>query len=420
MRSVIWFVLVMVLAIPAWAAQPFGIKLDPNGVSLIYPVFSTAEWVLTQPNVSGLYNPQDRNRLTHWGDDFYAQDWARGCGQTQGHQLFAGISGEIVWAGSRGPYGHTVVIYDAETRFALKYSHLSEVSVQVGEYVLAGKSFLGRVGNTGNIQSSGCSSNPGAHLHLSLHKNVSDPKSRPISSSVVTSNSGPTNFAAAFGYTTSVDLAKTATSQTVYALFYGTRVPVSLAAFVSFGWGFDKSQAVFNPMKNRIVSQDFLSGIPETNYFWPMRDNLLLKINNAATVYQFEDGYKRALSQEIFNCRYLRFPEIVTVPTGDRDRFLPVKDQTATGCFQHAKQALMDFPKFRKTVPGLVIPDWSSYGYYPDWDPAWELRWMAYNHPSGQVVTLYHITWIGLPTERFIAYWDPQTGHWIDWQKVFN
>lgn len=415
------FLTAVLLSASVWAEQPHGIRLDPNGISLIYPVMNTGGWLLTQPNVGDMYNPQSQDRITHWGDDFYAQDWARSCGQTFGQPVFAGISGQIVLAGERGPYGNTVVIYDGQTRFALKYSHLSEIMVQVGEYVLAGRSLLGRVGNTGNIQATGCSEHPGAHLHLSLHKNVADPKIRPITLTAANKNTGPTSFAAPFNYVTHVDLIKAADNPTVFASFNGSRIPVTAAAFYSHGWGFDKFQQVFNPLANRIISSGQLANYSEEYYFLALRDNSLLKAENNPAIYEFEDGQKRILSFDVFSCRNNRFTDAVSVPIGDRDRYQPSQDQLATGCLPHGQQALRDFPKFGQlsNLAGQSLaPDWSTYAGYPNWDPAWELRQLEFVRPNGQRITIFHVLMTDNPAIRFMAYIDQQTGEWFGWQGV--
>jgi murein DD-endopeptidase MepM/ murein hydrolase activator NlpD len=415
MRSLFFFV-VLVCANSVWASQPNNIRLDPNGISYIYPVFDSKDWILTQPEPSKIYTQPDNNRVTHWADEYFAQDWARGCNQTYGLRVYAGISGEVVYAGVRGPYGNTVVIYDRETRFALKYSHLSEIAVSVGELVLAGKSFIGRVGDTGNVQTSGCPNNPGSHLHLVLFKNVSDVSARPITTTLASSGTTATSFAAPFGYVPSVDLIKMSSDPTVFAVYYGSRVGVTATSFESHGWNFDKYGLVFQPIK--IVSSGSLSSIPQAYYLWPLRDNTLLKASNLATVYQFQEGRKEALTFQTFNCRGLRFGEVAVVSPKERDGYLPIEDKIGSGCQAPAALTLSDFVSFGR-LTGFRNPDLGQYFSYPDWQPDWELRMLPFAHGSGQTVTLYRSNSIRDANERYIGYNDPSTGQWSGWQRIY-
>jgi hypothetical protein len=406
-------------AAQVWAGQPAGIRLDPNGMSLIYPVLDTAGWILTQPSASKLYNSSDRTRLTHWADEFYAQDWARGCGLTHGQKLFAGISGEIVLAGQRGPYGNTVVILDRESGFALKYSHLSELAVSVGEYVLAGQSFIGRVGNTGNSQSqSGCSQSPGAHLHLALFKNVTNVARRPITTTTASSGVGPTAYAAAFGFAAQQELVKAEGSPAVYVHYYGTKVLVTAASFESNGWNFDKNQSVFNVLLGRTFDAAYVNSIPTAGYIWPMRETSLSKTSAQETVSVFDDGRKLALTYDEFMCRGLRFNEVRAVPDAEDRLYLPQSTMLARGCAPALKQSLADFQRFASFQPGLSAPDLSSYGFYPDWDPYWELRWLLFQHSSGTPAVLYRTNAVNDHTQKYVGYTDPQTGIWSGWQRV--
>ena len=416
MRLLVMFCLLL-CSVSGWAAQPQGVRLDANGVSNIYPVVDTSDWLLTQPEPRALYAYPDANRLTHWGDDYYAQDWARGCGQTHGLRLFAGISGQVVWAGARGPYGNTVSIYDRESGFVLKYSHLSEVTVKVGDYALAGKTFVGRVGNTGNFQNTGCQSNGGSHLHLSLYKNVVNPNARPVATTSATAGTGPTQYAAPFGYATSNELIKGANNPTVFVLYHGTRVPVSFGSYVSHGWNFDKHQSVFNALKNRVVTDSQVNAVQQAHYFWPFRDHSLVKVNYASTVYQFEDGRKHALTGNIFSCRALRFGEVVEIPVGDRDQFAPLNDYAPNWCYSLLSKSLADWKKFSEQR-NFGLPNWASYFYYPNWDPNWELRILDFKNSAGQTLNINLSHSLANPEDRYIGYHDPATGAWNGWYRM--
>jgi hypothetical protein len=414
---VLVFVLAMLCAAQVWGGQPDFIRLNSGGISYIYPVLDTADWLLTQPIPGRVFDASDNSRITHWEDEFYAQDWARGCGDTYGARLYAGISGQVVLAGQRGPYGNTVVIYDRKSRFALKYSHLSEIGVARGEFVLAGKSFIGRVGNTGNVRSSGCGSHPGAHLHLALFKNVSNPDGRPITSTGASDGERPTNFAAPFSYVTQVELVKANNSATVFAVLPGRRVPVTAASFASNGWRFDKHGSLFDPLANRVQSPGQVNALPQAGYFWPLRDNALMKSSNSATVYQFEDGRKYALTYDTFQCRRQRFEEVDEVNPGERDAYLPNRDQFSRDCETRFRRGISDLVAYASSAR-FGDPDLATYAADPDWHPDWEIRWMKFPHPSGQVIELYQAISVHNPADRAVGFWDPGTGAWNGWHRV--
>jgi len=401
---------------PAWAGQPYGIRLDPGGVSAIYPVFDSAGWLLTQPDAGRMMQVPDPGRFTHWEDEYYAQDWARGCGQTAGLRLYAGISGQVILAGSRGPYGLSVIIYDAESRFALKYSHLSEVAVRNGEFLLAGKSYVGRVGRTGNV-TGGCAQDPGAHLHLALFKNVVNPAARPITATSAGINQGPTAFAAPFGYATSVSLGRSSSDTTVYAMFYGTRVPVTAAGFESHGWDFDRSRRVFDPLAGRVYPAGQINAVPRANYLWPWRDGSLLRSSNGSLVYQFEDGQKFGLSGATFQCRRLRFGEVREVPPSERDMYGPLDDVESRGCETKARRAVSDMVAYA-AGKGLGPPDLATYQDYPNWSRGWELRWMRFRLPSGGSADVYRKDSIADPTERYLGHVRPGEGQPTQWERM--
>ncbi len=411
------FVMFVLFSQDVFAAQPKNIKLDPNGISYIYPVLDSKDWIMTQPEYSKAYDYHDTGRVTHWGDDYFAQDWARGCGTTAGLRLYAGISGKAVWAGDRGPYGNTVTIYDEDNKFALKYSHLSEVAVTTGEYVLAGKSFVGRVGNTGNVSGS-CSSDPGAHLHLSLYKNVSDPSARPVSTTVASNGTAATQFAAPFGYVAEVDLQKAVGDAAVFVLDHGTNFFVSAASFESHGWDFDRYRLMFDPLKGREFSVSAVYAAPQAVDYFPFRDTTLIKSDSGQAVFQFIDGQKKILSSIIFSCRALRFNEVVSVTGWEKDAYSPDRDSESRGCANPTKQSLTDLSSFAKKS-GFVSPDLSKYFYYPDWDPAWELRYVSFKLlQGGKTITIYWAGHVLEPNVRYLGYFDPATTQWAGWQRA--
>ena len=83
----------------------------------------------------------------HTGSDYAAPS---------GTEVMAAASGTVVAAGFNGSYGNQVTIqHDDGTQTT--YSHLSSITVSVGETVSAGEA-IGAVGSTGN--------STGPHLHF--------------------------------------------------------------------------------------------------------------------------------------------------------------------------------------------------------------------------------------------------------------
>jgi WD40 repeat protein len=175
-----------------------GVELDANGISKICWMFDSPydDWV----------NTQSMGKFGHEGDDYYADDWARKDGNTKGQIAYAGINGQVILLPfDPDGYGNHVVIYDGSSKFALRYAHLDEILVEDGQNVIAGYTPIGKVGSTGL--------STGPHLHVVLYKNVSDPKSRPITIAHVPMDTpeieGPTEFAAPFLYNPIVTLTAT-------------------------------------------------------------------------------------------------------------------------------------------------------------------------------------------------------------------
>lgn len=81
-------------------------------------------------------------------------------GAGSGTPVIAAGEGEVVWAGSRGGYGNTVIIDHGNT-LATLYAHMSSVSVGVGQTVTRGQQ-VGAVGSTGL--------STGPHLHFEVRQ----------------------------------------------------------------------------------------------------------------------------------------------------------------------------------------------------------------------------------------------------------
>lgn len=104
------------------------------------------------------------NSALHKYGDKKAQDWNYGGGTNDlGKNLYASISGEVIYAGyHNSSYGNQVIIYDYNRKIALRYSHLQSYSVSKNDSISAGD-YIGKVGNSGTKY---------VHLHLSLHKDI--------------------------------------------------------------------------------------------------------------------------------------------------------------------------------------------------------------------------------------------------------
>ena len=68
-------------------------------------------------------------------------------------------------------------------------------------------------------------------------------------------------------------------------------------------------------------------------------------------------------------------------------------------------------PRFVTVVDG-------TFGGDPQWDPAWEMRWMEVTFSGGRHVRLWHMTARHNRDERYIGYWDPDTSAWSGWQRL--
>jgi murein DD-endopeptidase MepM/ murein hydrolase activator NlpD len=155
----------------------------------------------------------------HHGDDYYADDWNLNSGGDTdlGKNLYSATAGKVIFAGvSEGIsdtseyYGKQVIV-QSNNDFAIRYTHLNSISVNVGDNVYAG-TFIGTIGKTG-LPPNQCKA-PNyycAHLHLVVYKNINQisPKKglgqtglywlkKGNILSVVDYTSGPTIFAARF------------------------------------------------------------------------------------------------------------------------------------------------------------------------------------------------------------------------------
>lgn len=156
-------------ALPA-IVQPAGIALNAGGVSNIYYPFE--DWETGWAAYPG--------SQSHHGDDLYAQDFRLNNNHalSDGRNVFAGISGYVACTANVQPalFGNQMVIWDPSSGFALRYAHLLSVNpaLRPGDFVLAGNTLVGQVGNSG-LNTSGQH-----HLHLALYKGVNKLAGTPL------------------------------------------------------------------------------------------------------------------------------------------------------------------------------------------------------------------------------------------------
>lgn len=137
------------------------VVLDDSGTSTLGWPFADLGWV----------------RLTgsswHGGDDAYADDWSRKASTiTSGQHLFSVSGGKVIFAGTIGggdpegtDFGKQVIV-QIDATHCVRYAHLQDVIVSVGDEVVLGQSVVGTVGHTGGSF--------GAHLHIALYKGLDE------------------------------------------------------------------------------------------------------------------------------------------------------------------------------------------------------------------------------------------------------
>jgi hypothetical protein len=391
-------------------SQPSGVVLNQGGISTILPPFDTTGWVLTRS--SGI--------STHMGDDYYSHDWAESC-NSEGKRLFAGISGYL-WLDPAGDshlegYGNTLVIYDPERGFALRYAHMQEFAPDLydGMVVLAGQ-YVGRVGFTGNVYpSAACSAagGRGAHLHVTLYQNAWSSESRPVTS-VQTSGSA-TWYSARFAYASHVRLIKSSSSPAVYSLVGGLRYPVTEFVFGNQGWNFDRNKSVFDPLKGNVLSDTQANAYPLSKKFQGARTGALIKTSSDQTVYLAQDEGYKGLPYHIFVCRGFLFSDVQIIPLAQPNFMYGAFVRTAYGCDSETGMALSDFARLPMDDSRFRKLQLGSYGADLNWNNDWELRWLDFTFEGGKKTRVFHATYKTYPLIRYINYLDPQSSVWSPW-----
>ncbi len=414
-QLVLAMVLLLVSEGLGWAqSQPARVLLNSNGVSKIFPPFDTEGWIYTRGS----------GDATHQGDDFYAQDWARDC-FSQGQRLYTGISGTLQINrdrdGSMDYYGNTLLVVDYQRGFAQRFAHLQDFApgLRSGDMVLAGE-YIGKVGATGNVTaSSSCAQQGGngAHAHIVLYKNVPSSSGRPLTS--ITTIGSATQYAARFTYVSQEELVKADNNATVYVNQNGQRVPITAAVFANQGWNFDRSRVLFDPLAGNIKPSWQIDSMPLANWFWSLRNSMLIRSSSDQTVFLVQDGLRKGLTSNVFNCRGFNFGDVKVLPNGDVPRYPAFKaTQIAVGCTDEYRQALADLTK-TVNLDGRMGPlQLGSYGFDNNWDVNWELRWAKVSF-GGQITTLNHATSRSDPSLRYVIYWDPFANQWRGWYRMY-
>jgi N-acetylmuramoyl-L-alanine amidase len=81
-------------------------------------------------------------------------------------------------------------------------------------------------------------------------------------------------------------------------------------------------------------------------------------------------------------------------------------------------QARRDLSARASQDPRFVALVDGSFGVNPNWDAVWEMRWVDATFHGGRQVRLWHMTARHDRAERFVGYWDPDTGSWTGWHRV--
>ncbi len=132
-------------------------------------------WTMTR----GYDQATHRNYSNPTTQDKNALDFALpGCA-VYGRPTLAVSDGVVEFAGLSGGYGNTVVLNHGNG-YKSRSAHLSEISVQLNAFVSQGQE-IGKMGNSGNVSGSGCSSYPGTHLHFVMYYNGQAFKPEPMS-----------------------------------------------------------------------------------------------------------------------------------------------------------------------------------------------------------------------------------------------
>ena len=104
---------------------------------------------------------------SHSMADFYARDFSRIDRTQEGKAVFASTSGSsqgyVIRAAWTDAYGRSVVIYYPNLQKAIRYSHLQDITVSLGQWIYR-RTLIGHVGN------SGCGGT--AHLHMCAYAHV--------------------------------------------------------------------------------------------------------------------------------------------------------------------------------------------------------------------------------------------------------
>jgi hypothetical protein len=111
--------------------------------------------------------------------------------------------------------------------------------------------------------------------------------------------------------------------------------------------------------------------------------------------------------------------EHVAKPPSPPPAFPPVtqlpRNATSAPRTPQDQQADRDMRQQAAATGRLGAPVPESFGTWPAWHPAWELRWLSFQVRGQPSVYLYHITYKPDPQQRYTMYWDPDRRTWQQW-----
>jgi murein DD-endopeptidase MepM/ murein hydrolase activator NlpD len=146
-----------------------SVNFDKEGISSIMWPYANS----TYYEKNGWHLSRGHGVATHFGSDFYAQDWTINDRNTDS-TFFSPFTGIILFAGNRETepkkgYGNQVTIQSIENpNFAFRVAHLDKIFVSAGQKVAAHQK-IGKVGNSGYTEGP-----TGYHAHCVFYRNIND------------------------------------------------------------------------------------------------------------------------------------------------------------------------------------------------------------------------------------------------------
>ncbi|MEA2064733.1 MAG: CHAP domain-containing protein [Patescibacteria group bacterium] len=83
------------------------------------------------------------------------------------------------------------------------------------------------------------------------------------------------------------------------------------------------------------------------------------------------------------------------------------------------KQSVQDMDSIAENDSRFLFKELYSLEIVPDWSPYWTLRVMAYQVSPSSHAWFNHATSVSDSSIRYVAYRDPDTGQWTNWQRIY-